>query len=149
MKRKDPVSVARDPSTPLHQSPVHLALRTLHVCSLGTYCVWACGPSQGLQRVLSSPHLGELGWGRLREDLLLLLKSCDVLSGQEVLHQWRYAAEALQDGVHVAGVAQVPQSRHALEVWLGLRLRQGVIVCTLRTVWATWKESVSRGEHEC
>lgn len=115
-------------------------------CALwGPTATGACSPSQGLQRVLSSPHLRELGWGRLREDLLLLLKSCDVFSGQEVLHQWRYAAEALQDGVHVAGVAQVPQSRHALEVWLGLRLQKGVIVSTFRTVWATGKKSISRG----
>lgn len=130
---------------PLPQSPVHPAALTLDVLSGDLQRPGACSTSQGLQRVLSSPHLRELGWGRLREDLLLLLKSCDVFSGQEVLHQWRYAAEALQDGVHVAGVAQVPQSRHALEVWLGLRLQKGVVVSTFRTVWATGKKSISRG----
>lgn len=78
--------------------------------------------------------------GEQSTERLLLLKSCHVLSREEVLHQWRYAAEALQDGVHVAGVAQVPQSCHALQVWLALRLRKAGMVCTLGTAWAAHME---------
>jgi len=33
-----------------------------------------------------------------------------VLSREEILHERRHAAEALQNGVHVARVAQVPQA---------------------------------------
>lgn len=75
------------------------------------------GPSTTIVPPPPLPHLGGLGGGaEPSEDCLLLLKSGDVLSREEILHQWRYVAQALQDGVHVAGVAQVSQSCHALEV---------------------------------
>jgi hypothetical protein len=70
------------------------------------------------------------------------LKGGDVLSSEEVLHQWGDAAETLQDGVHVARVAQVPQTSHTLWVWLaliGLSSWKGVIViCALCTVLVPW-----------
>lgn len=57
--------------------------------------------------------LGSGGWAA-GNTAALPLKSRDVLPGDEVLHQRRNAAQTLQDGVHVARVAQVAQARHPL-----------------------------------
>lgn len=81
---------------------------------------------------------------------VLLVESRDVLPGEEVLHQRRDAAQALQDGVHVARVAQVPQARHALAVRLvpagpGHR-GGGAVVCTLGAGAARKERSVLREE---
>mmetsp|Transcript_22203 Transcript_22203/g.87453 ORF Transcript_22203/g.87453 Transcript_22203/m.87453 type:complete len:232 (+) Transcript_22203:1895-2590(+) len=93
--------------------------------------------------MLARPHgLDEdsvlLGEGALHAERVVAVDVLLVGVGEEVLGEGHAVAEALQRGVHEAGVAEVVQARQALCLWL-----------RIRSIGGGWRErgGVSVGRH--